>query len=174
MRATLRATRAGSSGSFHVGRPVLTLQNPQRRVHVSPRIMNVAVPRSQHSPTLGQFASWQTVCRLSPSIDFFRRRYVGPPGAGTLSQGGLRERKATLPSSSWTLPPGFERERVTCSLSAISGLAAIAPTVPGPLRLPGRRGCPPPPPDGDRRSARRARSQGPCSSPCPARLAALA
>ena len=30
-RATLRATRAGSSGSFHVGLPVLTLQKPQRR-----------------------------------------------------------------------------------------------------------------------------------------------
>jgi hypothetical protein len=57
MRAMERATRAGSSGSFQVGLPVLTLQKPQRRVHVSPRIMKVAVPRSQHSPTLGQAAS---------------------------------------------------------------------------------------------------------------------
>ncbi len=65
MRATERATRAGSSGSFQVGRPVLTLQNPHRRVQVSPRIMNVAVPRSQHSPTLGHAASWQTVLRFS-------------------------------------------------------------------------------------------------------------
>ena len=55
------ATRSGSSGSFQVGLPVLTLQKPQRRVHVSPRIMNVAVPRSQHSPTFGHAASWQTV-----------------------------------------------------------------------------------------------------------------
>ena len=68
MRAIERATRAGSSGSFHVGLPVLTLQKPQRRVHVSPRIMNVAVPRSQHSPTFGQAASWQTVCRFSERI----------------------------------------------------------------------------------------------------------
>ena len=66
--ATWRATRAGSSGSFHVGLPVLTLQKPQRRVHVSPRIMNVAVPRSQHSPMFGHAASWQTVCRLSFSM----------------------------------------------------------------------------------------------------------
>ena len=68
MRATERATRSGSSGSFQVGLPVLTLQNPQRRVHVSPRIMNVAVPRSQQSPTLGQAASWHTVCRFSSRI----------------------------------------------------------------------------------------------------------
>ena len=68
MRATERATRAGSSGSFQVGLPVLTLQKPQRRVQVSPRIMNVAVPRSQHSPMFGQAASWQTVCRSSASI----------------------------------------------------------------------------------------------------------
>ena len=68
MRATLRATRAGSSGSFHVGLPVLTLQKPQRRVHVSPRIMKVAVPRCQHSPMFGHAASWQTVWRFSVSI----------------------------------------------------------------------------------------------------------
>ena len=68
------ATRSGSSGSFQVGTPVCTLQNPQRRVQTSPRIMKVAVPRSQHSPTFGQLASSQTVCRLSASIDFFSFR----------------------------------------------------------------------------------------------------
>src|SRR5919108_2621284 len=88
--ATDRATRAGSSGSFHVGLPVLTLQNPQRRVHVSPRIMNVAVPRSQHSPTFGHAASWQTVCRPSSEIVFDSSRYFGLPGRGTLNHGGLR------------------------------------------------------------------------------------
>ena len=62
------ATRSGSSGSWWVGFPVLTLQKPQRRVQVSPRIMNVAVPRSQHSPMFGQAASWQTVWSPSPSI----------------------------------------------------------------------------------------------------------
>ncbi len=68
MRATDLATRAGSSGSCHVGLPVLTLQKPQRRVHVSPRIMKVAVPRSQQSPMFGQAASWQTVCRSSSAM----------------------------------------------------------------------------------------------------------
>ena len=72
--ATLRATRAGSSGSFQVGLPVLTLQNPQRRVQVSPRIMNVAVPRCQHSPMFGQAASWQTVCSCSESISCWSSR----------------------------------------------------------------------------------------------------
>ena len=68
MRLTDCATRSGSSGSWWVGLPVLTLQKPQRRVQVSPRIMKVAVPRSQQSPMLGQAASWQTVCRPWPSI----------------------------------------------------------------------------------------------------------
>ena len=40
---TASATRRGSSSSNHVGRPVFTAQNPQARVHVSPRIMIVAV-----------------------------------------------------------------------------------------------------------------------------------
>ena len=61
IRATERATRAGSSGSFQRRLAGLTWQKPQRRVHVSPRIMNVAVPRSQHSPMFGQAASWHTV-----------------------------------------------------------------------------------------------------------------
>ena len=88
----MRATRAGSSGSFHVGFPVLTLQKPQRRVQVSPRIMNVAVPRCQHSPMFGHAASWQTVWRFSASIIPLSSRYLGPPGAGTLNHGGLRPR----------------------------------------------------------------------------------
>ena len=90
--ATERATRSGSSGSFHVGLPVLTLQKPQRRVHVSPRIMNVAVPRSQHSPTFGQAASWHTVCSSSERISSVSSRYLRPPGGGTLNHGGLRPR----------------------------------------------------------------------------------
>jgi hypothetical protein len=75
-----------------VGLPVLTLQKPQRRVHVSPRIMKVAVPLSQHSPMLGQAASSHTVWRPSPSIRFFSSRNFGPPGALTLNHGGLRSR----------------------------------------------------------------------------------
>ena len=45
------------------GSPVLTLQNAQARVQVSPMIMKVACFFSQHSPILGQPASSQTVCR---------------------------------------------------------------------------------------------------------------
>jgi hypothetical protein len=56
------ATRSGSSQSVTGGLPVLTLQKPQARVQVSPRIMMVATPRAQHSPRLGQAASSQTVC----------------------------------------------------------------------------------------------------------------
>jgi hypothetical protein len=74
IRATERATRAGSSGSFQVGLPVLTLQNPHLRVQVSPRIMKVAVPRVQHSPMFGQAASWQTVWRFSASISLCSSR----------------------------------------------------------------------------------------------------
>ncbi len=54
--------------------PVCTLQKPQRRVQTSPRIMKVAVPRSQHSPTFGQLASSQTVCRPSAWIALFSLR----------------------------------------------------------------------------------------------------
>src|SRR4051794_6667968 len=87
-----RATRAGSSGSFQVGLPVVTLQKPQRRVHVSPRIMNVAVPRDQHSPMFGQAASAQTVLRFSSLMSDFSSRYFSPPGGGTLNHAGLRSR----------------------------------------------------------------------------------
>ena len=116
IRATERATRSGSSGSFQVGLPVLTLQNPQRRVHVSPRIMKVAVPRSQQSPTLGQAASWQTVCSSSSRIMRESSRYLRPPGAWTLNHGGLRPRNGTVsvPRTFVTsMPPGLARERVT-------------------------------------------------------------
>ena len=64
MAAAASATRRGSSSSNQVGRPVFTLQNPHARVHVSPRIITVAVRCSQHSPTLGQCASSHTVCSV--------------------------------------------------------------------------------------------------------------
>src|ERR1700735_191692 len=119
MRATLRATRAGSSGSSHVGLPVLTLQKPQRRVHVSPRIMNVAVSRCQHSPMVGHAASWQTVWRFSVLIRRFSSRYLGPPGAGTLNHAGFLARNGCTsgPSTSRTfeMPPGLALDLVTCS-----------------------------------------------------------
>ena len=115
MRATQRATRSGSSGSFQVGLPVLTLQKPQRRVQVSPRIMNVAVPRSQQSPMFGQAASLQTVCRPSSAIVFDSSRYFGLPGRGTLNHAGLRVRKGRTSSPRTfvtSIPPGLDRERV--------------------------------------------------------------
>src|SRR5919199_107312 len=97
MRATERATRAGSSGSQKVGLPVLTLQNPQRRVHVSPRIMKVAVPRSQHSPMLGQAASWQTVWSPSRWIRARSSRYPRPPGGGRAGERGPTPRRQEPP-----------------------------------------------------------------------------
>src|SRR5262249_39857075 len=61
--ALASAPCAGSCGSSAPGSPVLTLQNAQARVQVSPMIMKVACFLSQHSPMLGQPASSHTVCR---------------------------------------------------------------------------------------------------------------
>ena len=54
----------GSSASSGSGRPWPTSQNGQRRVHLSPMIMNVAVPLPKHSPMFGHDASSHTVCSL--------------------------------------------------------------------------------------------------------------
>src|SRR5690625_7917914 len=59
-----RARLAGSSWSSASGRPCATSQKGQRRVHLSPMIIKVAVPLPKHSPMLGQLASSQTVKRL--------------------------------------------------------------------------------------------------------------
>ena len=65
MPATASPTRRGSSQSTKpLGLPGATAQKPQRRVHRSPRIMMVAVPRAQQCPRLGQRASSHTVCSL--------------------------------------------------------------------------------------------------------------
>ncbi len=58
------ARLAGSLTSSGSGRPWPTSQNGQRRVHLSPMIMKVAVPLPKHSPMFGQLASSQTVTRL--------------------------------------------------------------------------------------------------------------
>ena len=58
---TACATRPGSNVSSAVGLPVATLQKVQPRVQISPMIIMVAWPADQHSPTLGQPASSQTV-----------------------------------------------------------------------------------------------------------------
>ena len=63
-RAMVRARFSGSFASSGSGRPWPTSQNGQRRVHLSPMIMKVAVPLPKHSPMLGQEASSHTVFRL--------------------------------------------------------------------------------------------------------------
>ena len=59
--ARLRPRGAARRNRPASGAPFCTAQNPQRRVQTLPRIMNVAVRRFQHSPTLGQAALSQTV-----------------------------------------------------------------------------------------------------------------
>ena len=80
----------GSAWSTVPGQPVFTLQYEQARVQVSPRIMKVAVPRSQHSPMFGHAASSQTVFRLAPLILLRISRKFSLPGALTLNQSGRR------------------------------------------------------------------------------------
>ena len=74
----------------------------------------MAVPRSQHSPMLGQAASWQTVCRPWPSImpaqlavaRAARRRELEPRAACA------RGTAAPRPSRAPGRRPGSARERV--------------------------------------------------------------
>ena len=73
MRSTASATRSGScSSGGPAGLPEGTAQKPQARVQMFPRIMNVAVRCSQHSPMFGQRALSHTV--LSPSVRMMRFR----------------------------------------------------------------------------------------------------
>ena len=69
---TLSATRNGSNSSRSLGFPVLTSQNPQALVQVSPMIINVAVPIDQHSYIFGHEASSQTVLSFFSEIKFFK------------------------------------------------------------------------------------------------------
>jgi len=62
--AIVFARLTGSSRSSGSGRPWPTSQNGQRRVHLSPMIMKVAVPLPKHSPMFGHEASSHTVCSL--------------------------------------------------------------------------------------------------------------
>jgi lipoic acid synthetase len=62
--AIVLARFTGSSASSGSGRPWPTSQNGQRRVHLSPMIMKVAVPLPKHSPMLGHVASSHTVTSL--------------------------------------------------------------------------------------------------------------
>ena len=67
------ATRSGScSSGGAAGLPEGTAQKPHARVQILPRIMNVAVRCSQHSPMFGQRALSHTVFRSSVRMMRFR------------------------------------------------------------------------------------------------------
>ena len=55
--------RPGKNRPIVPGKPVATLQKAQALVQISPMIIMVAWAWDQHSPILGQAASWQTVDR---------------------------------------------------------------------------------------------------------------
>lgn len=88
--ATVRAKLIGSSGSGGLGRPCATSQNEQRRVHTSPRIMNVAVPWLKHSWILGQAASSHTVTKRFSRSLALRLCTALPDGMRTRIHDGLR------------------------------------------------------------------------------------
>ncbi len=131
----MEATRIGSAGSTVPGQPVFTLQYEQARVQVSPRIMNVAVPRSQHSPMFGQAASSQTVFRLAPLIFLRISRKLSPPGAFTLNQSGSRRSTVGEPVfsdfetnefRSFQVDPIIHHSAaVRCAVSAIGDASAL-------------------------------------------------
>ncbi len=89
MRLVASATRVGSSSSSASGLAVLTAQNPHALVHLSPAIMNVAVPCPQHSQRLGHCASSQTVTRLRSLIMDLVSQNTGLLGNLTLIHDGF-------------------------------------------------------------------------------------
>ena len=84
-----RATFSGSSQSTFPGLPVLTPQNPQERVQIFPKIINVAVPSAQHSPMLGQLPEVQMVLSLYLSTRPLSSVYFLPVGSFTLIHFGF-------------------------------------------------------------------------------------
>ena len=97
MPSSARAVFSGSRGSVRPpGSPVFTAQKRQPRVHVSPRIMMVAVPWPQHSKMLGQRASSQTVLRSRLRISsrsWLNCACCSPAGSRTRNQSGFRAGK---------------------------------------------------------------------------------
>jgi len=69
---------------------LLTAQNVQLRVHVSPRIRNVAVCRVKQSPIFGQRALWQMVCSRKSSSMVFISAMTPGDGILFLNQAGKR------------------------------------------------------------------------------------
>lgn len=96
--STDQSTLYQSFYSFNLISTILNLKKPrsntintelihhlQPRVHVSPRIIIVAVavpvsPPDQHSPKLGHLASSQTVCNFNSLNFFLICVYFSPPG----------------------------------------------------------------------------------------------
>src|SRR3989344_9555822 len=88
---------SGSSGSKgFAGYAVLTAQNLQARVQVSPNNMNVAVPPLQHSEIFGQCASSHTVVRCSCLSNVLRCAYF-PVGGLIFSQSGFCSTDSIVP-----------------------------------------------------------------------------
>src|SRR5471032_3293900 len=83
------ARLVGSFTSNGSGRPCATSQKLQRRVHLSPIIMNVAVPWLKHSLRLGQDASSHTVCRRFSRKILFNSATAGVVGIRILIQSGF-------------------------------------------------------------------------------------
>ena len=93
------AKLAGSSALSGSGRPWPTSQNGQRRVHLSPMIMKVAVPLPKHSPILGHEASSHTVTNWFSRRIFLmsEKRLLGLAALTRIQAGFLRT------SAAWTL-----------------------------------------------------------------------
>ena len=89
IRRIASATRAGSSESKAKGLAVETAQKPQARVHLSPAIMNVAVPWLQHSQRFGHCADSQTVCSRRSEISALVEKKTGFDGSRTLIHSGF-------------------------------------------------------------------------------------
>src|SRR6266567_2187162 len=95
IRRTASATRAGSSVSKGNGLAVVTAQKPQARVQRSPAIMNVAVPRLQHSQWLGHLALSHTVCSRNSSSSARVWANLSVVGRVIRNHGGKRGRALT-------------------------------------------------------------------------------
>ena len=93
-RASISATRRGSSGSTGSGRPVVTSQNRHERVQMSPRIMIVSARRVQHSPMFGQLALSHTVWSCSSLTIARSSKYAGLVGSVARIHSGWRRRGA--------------------------------------------------------------------------------
>jgi hypothetical protein len=83
------ATSDGSLGFSGNGFPVFVLQNLHERVQMSPPIINVAVPRPQHSPILGHLPLEQIVCKQCDSTIFRVCENLSFPPNFIFSQSGF-------------------------------------------------------------------------------------